>query len=217
MRRKGGNKAFGFGFGFIMTVMTLVCRALHPVKVQGRDRLPRNGALLVANHASNWDPVILVTSLPRDYRLRIMGKEELFRNPVLGWILRTCGAFPVRRGGADIQAVRTAIQAISQGENLLIFPEGTTIRNGVGNSDGLPPHAHSGAAMIGVRAGAVMVPVFVDGRKRLFRRTRLIFGEPYIPSVTGRHGTAEEMQSIADELLRRAYALGGQKVGGGAL
>lgn len=68
--------------------------------------------------------------------------------------------------------------------------------------------------MIGVRTGAVFVPVFMDGEKKLFHRTRIIIGEPYTPSVTGRHGTAEEMQAIADELLRRAYALGGQQVGG---
>ena len=55
---------------------------------------------------------------------------------------------------------------------------------------------------------------FMDGEKKLFHRTRIIIGEPYTPSVTGRHGTAEEMQAIADELLRRAYALGGQQVGG---
>ena len=65
------------------------------------------------------------------------------------------GAFPVNRGGADIQAVKTAIQTIQSGHNLLIFPEGTTIRNGIGKADGLPAHAHSGAAVIGVRTGAI--------------------------------------------------------------
>lgn len=59
-----------------------------------------------------------------------------------------------------------------------------------------------------MRTGAVFVPVFMDGEKKLFHRTRIIIGEPYTPSVTGRHGTAEEMQAIADELLRRAYGAG---------
>ena len=62
--------------------------------------------------------------------------------------------------------------------------------------------------MIAVRTGAVMVPVFVDGKKKLFRRTRIIFGEPMKPVYTGRHGTAEEMQGISDMVLRRAYELG---------
>ena len=96
-------------------------------------------------------------------------------------------------------------------------PEGTTIRNGIGKADGLPAHAHSGAAVIGVRTGAILVPVFVDGEKRTFRRTRIIIGQPYTPVYTGRRGTAEEMQKIADDLLREIYALGGQQVGGAPL
>ena len=127
------------------------------------------------------------------------------------------GAFPVKRGGSDIQSVKTAMQSIKSGDNLLMFPEGTTIRNGVGYADGLPPHAHGGVAMIGVRTGAALVPVFVDGEKKLFHRTRIIFGEPYQPQISGRHGTAEEIQRAADEVLAAAYALGGQAVGGAPL
>jgi len=68
--------------------------------------------------------------------------------------------------------------------------------------------------MIGVRTGATMIPVFVSQGKKLFHRTRVVFGKPYIPVYTGRRGTAEEMQKIADDILREAYALGGQEVGG---
>lgn len=205
---------FGPWFNVIFTGAKWITRLLHPVTVEGMENLPRHGALLVANHASNWDPLLLATALPIDYRLRIMGKEELFRIPIVSWAVRVGGAFPVNRGGADIQAVKTAIQTIKDGQNLLIFPEGTTIRNGIGKSDGLPSHAHSGAAVIGVRAGAVLVPVFMDGEKKLFRRTRIIFGKPYTPVYTGRRGTADEMQKIADDLLAQAYALGGQQMGG---
>lgn len=211
------TQPFGTFFNLIFTIAMWVCRLLHPVSVQGLENLPRHGALLVANHASNWDPLLLATALPIDYRLRVMAKEELFRYPVVSWVIRVGGAFPVNRGGADIQAVKTAIQAIRDGQNLLIFPEGTVIRDGIGKADGLPAHAHSGAAVIGVRTGAILVPVFVDGKKRLFHRTRIIIGKPYTPEYTGRRGTAEEMQKIADDLLREVYALGGQQVGGAPL
>ena len=132
------TQPFGPFFPLIFTVAKWICRLLHPVTVQGLENLPRHGALLVANHASNWDPLVLATALPMDYRLRVMGKEELFRNPILAWVIRVGGAFPVNRGGADIQAVKTAIQTIQSGHNLLIFPEGTVIRNGIGCADGLP-------------------------------------------------------------------------------
>ena len=116
------TQPFGPFFPLIFTVAKWICRLLHPVTVQGLENLPRHGALLVANHASNWDPLVLATALPMDYRLRVMGKEELFRNPILAWVIRVGGAFPVNRGGADIQAVKTAIQTIQGGHNLLIFP-----------------------------------------------------------------------------------------------
>ncbi|WP_312614250.1 lysophospholipid acyltransferase family protein [Oscillibacter sp.] len=207
-------KPFNRFFVFIYYVVGFITRLLHPADVEGMDRLPRGGALLCPNHASDWDPVMVALVLPVNYRLHIMAKEELFRNPLLGWILRRVGAFPVSRGGGDIQSVKTAMQAIKSGDNLLMFPEGTTVRNGIGHVDGLPAHAHGGVAMIGIRTGAKLVPVFVDGEKKPFRRTRIIFGEPYEPRITGKHGTAEEIQTAADEVLAAAYALGGQAVGG---
>ncbi|WP_312940919.1 lysophospholipid acyltransferase family protein [Oscillibacter sp.] len=207
-------KPFNGFFVFIYYVVGFITRLLHPTDVEGMDRLPQGGALLCPNHASDWDPVMVALVLPVNYRLHIMAKEELFRNPILGWILRRVGAFPVSRGGSDIQSVKTAMQAIKSGDNLLMFPEGTTVRNGIGHVDGLPAHAHGGVAMIGIRTGAKLVPVFVDGEKKPFRRTRIIFGEPYEPRITGKHGTAEEIQTVADEVLAAAYALGGQAVGG---
>ena len=54
----------------------------------------------------------------------------------------------------------------------------------------------------------------MDGEKKLVHKTRIIFGDPYEPVYTGRHGTSEEMQKIADDILAQAYALGGQAVGG---
>ena len=192
----------------------LVVRILHPVTIEGMDKLPESGVLLCSNHSSNWDPLVIGLNLPKNYRLHAMAKAELFENPILDKMFRKLGAFPVSRGNTDIQSVKTAIQVIKSGDNLLIFPEGTVIKNGLGYVDGLPAHAKGGAAMIGVRTGAILVPVFVDGEKKPFHRTRLIFGDPYEPVYTGRHGTAEEMQKIADDLLEASYKLGGQAVGG---
>lgn len=195
-------------FRFIYRLLNCFIFLFHPVTVSGLENLPRHGVILCPNHASNWDPILLTLKLPIDYHLYIMGKAQLFQNPLLGWVLRKVGVFPVSRGNSDIQSVKTALQTIKNGDNLLIFPEGTRIRNGIG-SDGKPASAKSGAAMIGVRAGAALVPVFLDREKRVFHRTRIIFGKPYHPVYSGRHGTAEEMQKIADEIMKAAYALGG--------
>ena len=202
-------------FNVVYHVLGPIVRIWHPVTIEGLENIPQEGGILFCpNHSSNWDPLLVVLALPADSRMHLMSKEELFKNPLLGWFLRKVGAFPVSRGNADIKAVKTAIKAIKDGDNLLMFPEGTTIRGGVGYHDGLPPHAHSGVAMIGIRTGAKLVPVFVDGPKKSFRRTRIIYGKPIEMVYTGRHGTAEEQQRIADEVLVQAYALGGQALGG---
>ena len=98
--------------------------------------------------------------------------------------------------------MKTAIRTIKDGDNLLIFHEGTRVKK---EGD---RQAKGGVAMIGIRSGAKLVPVFVDGKKRIFKESRIIFGQPYAPTYTGRHGTAEEVQAIADEVLRRSYDLG---------
>ena len=193
-------------FNLFFTVVYYLGRALlsvlFPATVEGLDRLPRNGVLLCPNHSSNWDPVLIGITTPVNYRLRIMAKDSLFHIPVLGPIVGKLGAFPVDRGNFDINSVKTAIKTIRDGENLLVFPEGTRVEK-EGDVE-----IKGGVAVIGIRTGAIFVPVFVDGKKRPFHKTRLIFGEPYRPTYTGRHGTAEEVQQIANEVMRRAYALG---------
>lgn len=204
-------------FAVLYTLLGPAVRLLFPARVEGLENLPEGGMLLCPNHTSDVDPLIIAAALPVDSRLHFMGKAELFQNPLLNWFFRKLGGFPVQRGGSDITAVKTAIQVLKDGDNLMIFPEGTVIRNGIGCADGLPAHAKAGIAVIGVRTGATMIPVFVSQGKKLFHKTRVIFGKPYTPVYTGRRGTSEEMQAIADGLLREAYALGGQQVGGAPL
>ncbi len=193
-------------FAFVWSVFGPIFRFFHPVKIEGLEHLPPHGALLCPNHSSNWDPVLITVCLPRDYNLRIMAKDSLFRIPVVSWVVRKLGAFPVSRGNSDIKAIKTAISVIKNGGNLMIFPEGKRVKQGE------QVQAKGGVAVIGIRTGAILVPVFMERKQPLFRPMRLIIGQPYTPTYTGRHGTAEEVQAIADEVLRQAYALGkGQK------
>lgn len=179
-----------------------IIRGVFRLEIRGLETLPSGGVLLCPNHSSNWDPVLMLAALPIDYRLHCMAKDSLFRIPVLSQIIRHFGGFPVARGHSDIQAVKTAMKVIKDGENLLIFPEGTRVAY-----EG-EVKAKGGVAMIATRIGAIIVPVFISREKKLFRKTKIIFGEQYIPSFAGRKPTAEENQTIANEILERAYALG---------
>lgn len=174
-----------------------------PVELRGTENLEDEAAILCANHSSAWDPILLVLAMPQSFNLRIMAKKQLFSIPLVRWFLRNMGVFPVDRGNSDIGAVKTAISSLRDDWNLLIFPEETRVKQ----PGQVTPK--SGAGMMAIRAGVKMVPVFIGTAKRLFRKTVIIFGKPFAPTYTGRRGTAEEYQANTDEVMRRAYELGG--------
>ena len=142
-------------------IVRLALRALYGFRVDGGDREPPAGPLLiVSNHVSDLDPLVVGAALRR--HVRFMAKVELFRPPLLRWWLRACGAFPVRRGEVDRQAFRTARTILDQGGALVMFPEGTRASSLL---DIRP--AEPGAALLALRTGAVILPVAVIGTDRV--------------------------------------------------
>lgn len=108
-------------FAFIW-IIGRVLLWIYRVDVKGLENLPKHSVLLCPNHSTDLDPVLIGLCLPLDYHLHFMAKAELFDNRALAWLIRTLGAFPVQRDGKDIQSIKTAMQVLHKGENLLIFP-----------------------------------------------------------------------------------------------
>ncbi len=183
------------------TVIKPLIRLFFPHRAVGLENLPEGGALLCANHISGWDPFLIAVSLPRDSRLVVMAKDELFHIPVVGFLLRKLGIFPVKRGGNDLGAMKTAIRSLNEGKRLLVFPEGTRV-----GSEGAV-EAKGGVAVMASRTGTPMVPVYCGTKQKFLHRTTIVFGEPYSPVIAGRRATAEESRQAAEEILRRIYAL----------
>lgn len=190
-------------FHCVYIIVRPLIRLLMPFRVVGAENVPEGGALLCANHASAWDPILIALALPNDSSLAFMAKEELFRNGILRWLLKKLGGFPVNRGGNDLAAMKTALKALSSGQRLLVFPEGTRVEK-EGDAQ-----AKGGITMMATRTGVPMVPIYCGGKKKLFHRYSIVFGEPYVPSIEGRRPTQEENRQIADEILRRIYAMSG--------
>ena len=143
----------------------------------GTEHLPEGGFVLAANHVSNLDPFILGLPLWPGRCIRYMAKAELF-NRWLGWAMRAIGTFPVRRGEADADAMRTALQLLREGEIIGMFPEGTRARKGLRKKH--VPKAHAGTARIALAAGVPLVPAAIAGTDRLLGRGRIsvAFGPP---------------------------------------
>ncbi len=179
---------------------------VHPCRLIGRERLPAEGGLFCANHTGMSDPLCLLLALGAKWNLHVMAKAELMRIPILGWILKQIGIFGIERGKSDVGAIKTAMKFLKNGESVLIFPEGTRIKNGV-DKDGNESEAKAGAAMLAVRTGAWMIPVFIPEKKRWFRVTKIVIGEPYKPFTESRKGSAEEYQQIAEDLMDRIHTL----------
>lgn len=146
-------------------------------RVSGTENIPRRGGFLLASsHKSYLDPLVVGAGLPRE--LRYFSKRELFANPLFGWLIRSYGAVPVERTGADRRALALALKILSDGEGLIVFPEGTRIRRpGVGE-------AKPGIGMLAVRSGVPVIPCWAgatwDPRRSLLRRVPVDvrFGPP---------------------------------------
>jgi len=185
---------------------------LARIEVVGREKVPRQGALIVAsNHLNNADPPVLTIISPR--RLVFMAKYEALRWPAVGLLMRLAGAFPVRRFEADIGALRQASRILRQGEVLAMFPEGTRSNEGALGS------AYPGTAFVALRTGTPILPIGISGTEtisfprvlfgavRLRRaRVRVVIGDPFfLPPVS--RITAEEVSRCTDVVMSRIASL----------
>ncbi len=164
---------------------------------EGVENVPKEGGfVLAANHVSNFDPWPLgVPLFPHRY-LRFMAKAELFWWP-LGPLIRSGGAFKVRRGEGDVEAIKQAIELVREGHAVVMFPHGTRQRKGLVKK--YRPRSHSGAARIALAAGAPLVPAAIAGTDRLLRlgRLRVRYGKPLdLDGLDARAATERLMAEI---------------------
>ena len=181
-------------------------RGLFRGSTRGLEHVPMDGPLVVAsNHGSHLDPPLLGHALGRP--VAFMAKAELFAVPLLGAVIRACGAYPVRRGASDREAIRTATAKLEEGWATGVFLDGTRQANGRVNNP-LP-----GAALLAARSGAALLPVAIINSHRALgagqSRLRLVpiqlrVGEPLPPPASRRK---PDLEATTLELQRRINAL----------
>jgi 1-acyl-sn-glycerol-3-phosphate acyltransferase len=190
---------------FVNGILRLACR----VDVSELDRVPENGPLIiVTNHVSFLEVPLIFTHL-RPRPLTGFAKAETWDNPLLGWMFNVWRAIPLKRGEADIAAMRSALDALREGRILALAPEGT--RSGHGRLQRAKP----GVALLALRSGAPLLPIVhiggEDFKRNLTRfwRTdfRVIVGNPFQIEIGGHRVTAEIRQQIADEIMYQIAAM----------
>ena len=184
------------------------------VKVEGVEKIPRTGPLLIiCNHCSSADGLLLMGFVtPKIGRpMRWLGKEEALRWPVLGWVMRANGIFGVRRGAGDLEAFKAAKGVLDRGDVLAIFPEGTRSKSGQLQA------AKEGATVLAVRSGTPIAPIAVIGTHRFwrkgsifprpFRRMAVKVGDPFTLTMPPGADRKESMRAATTELMRHIAEL----------
>lgn len=150
------------------------------MEIAGDENIPlKGGVLLVSNHISLADPPVIGGCATRP--LYFFAKEELFRIPFFGWLIRQINAFPVKRYEHDVGAFKTAQMLLKSGQAVLVFPEGRRSKTGSLGK------AKPGAALLAFKTGVPVVPVCIQNTHRLssFRKVKVSFGKPIYPLHSG--------------------------------
>ena len=168
-------------------------------KIVGLENMPAEGPVILAvNHQSLWDPIVAGSSLPR--KVSFMAKEELFTIPILGNIFRKMGAFPVKRGQGDMNAIRHSLALLKEGGVLGLFPEGTRSKDGE-LKKGLP-----GMVFLMEKSKATVVPLKMFGTRNLLTRgwgkIVVVVGKPMTPvMLKAPEGVENRREWIADRIM----------------
>lgn len=155
----------------VKNAILLYCKIVHRVKIEGRENIPKEGALIFCgNHRSFLDAPLIEVTAKRE--VHFLAKEELYKNPFLAFLGWSFDAIKVKRDAKDINAVKSSLKYLKKGECIALFPEGT--RNGLAKGE----KVKDGAAFFALRTGAKIVPIGISGGTGPFSKVNIKYGEP---------------------------------------
>ncbi len=161
-------------------------------RVYGRENIPAEGVVICSNHINWLDPPLMASSI-KGRKVHFMAKEELFANPVAGFILKKCKAFPVKRDRPDRKALQHSLRLLQEGEIVGMFPEGTRSKTGK------MQELMDGAAMLVLKSRAPVVPMAVKGPYRLFQPIEVYLGPPlyFNSDKKGKKYSREDLKEVS--------------------
>lgn len=157
-------------YKMIRAIAAPLIKLFYPYEIINYPELDDEAYILMSNHKSAWDPLVISVFFPRT--IHWMAKRELFESPVIGWIMKRVEAISVDRDRGDTKSTIQAMRILKKGEVLGIFPEGTRVKEADYSA------AKSGTALLASRTGTTILPLYIEGEYRLFRKRRYIFRDP---------------------------------------
>ena len=190
---------------FLKLIFKMMVLIVYRPKVIGKENLPKDtGALICPNHVHPFDSVVVVTMLKRP--VRVLAKEELFNNIFLRFLAKVFGVYPVKRGKADMQAIKISLKLLKQDELLLMFPEGT--RDGLAKGK----KAKNGAVLIAATAEKPIIPIGLQGSFKPFTRVTVNIGKPiYYSEYKEEVKDKEEASKLTEKLMNKIIELRDEK------
>ncbi|MHB8599936.1 MAG: lysophospholipid acyltransferase family protein [Ktedonobacteraceae bacterium] len=180
-------------------VVIALLNVIVRLRVRGLYNVPKQGAFIIVSNHLAWTDIPFIPLYLRR-KVIYMAKEEYFTSK-LAWLVRFLGAFPVKRGEGDRQALRAGEEQLKKGNILVIFPEGTRSRSRK------MAKAHAGMGMIALRSGVPVVPVAVWGSEKTFKKFRpqvtVSYGEPMLLKPKGKKVTREDIDEATEQVMRK--------------
>jgi len=178
-----------------------VVRFFRPFEIIGKENILDGAAMVCSNHSAMIDPFLIALAIGIDTPVHVISKIELFRIPVISAVLRKLGMISVDRGTRDVASVKSSLTCLKRGEKVVIFPEGTRTFEHDATS------AKNGAVKIAEHSAVPIIPVFIPRKKPVFRRSKIVFGEPYYIIKPRKRRTAEDYAELSEDLMNRIQAL----------
>ncbi len=188
----------------IKGLFRILFKIFFRVKVVNLQVVPLEGpVILCANHLGTLDMFFIGYKIKKRL-VHYMAKIELFKIPVVSLLIRWLGAFPVKRGTADLESIKTALKLLKDGHILGILPEGTRTLG----KDLSKVRVKPGAALLAVKSQAPILPVALEGNYKIFSRVKVTFGEPFkLDADPEKKYTSAELSEMSKEIMKKVYAL----------
>lgn len=191
-------------YRFAIKVFGPTFRRIYHIRYKGLENIPKNNKnyIVAINHTCALDPVFVALA-PGIPALHFMAKIELFKNPVVAWVITHLYGFPVKRGQGDTTAVDYAKKIIAENHVLAICPEGKRIKD----KNGVPQKAKAGVAIIARDAGADILPVAICCKNKIVKgeHVTVCFGETISSQELNidENSSRDEIKEAANKVMER--------------